>query len=163
MTQHNTHSTNHTICGEEAMAQAAAVLAGLMRGVECILLSGTLGTGKTTFARGLIRALCGEDTEVVSPTFMLVQEYAAPAFAVQHYDLYRIEHAEELWELGLEEVLGHAVVLVEWPDVAAEYWPAERIEIAIGHDPENADCRQLQLTAYGAMVGVIQQFSEQLT
>lgn len=140
------------------MANAAAKLAAQLRGNECILLSGTLGTGKTTFARGLIRALCGDDTEVVSPTFMLVQQYDAPAFMVQHYDLYRLEQPEELPEIGLEEVLGQTLVLVEWPEIAQEYWPQERIEIAISHDAANADCRQLHITAYGAMVAIIQQF-----
>lgn len=158
----NQYRFTRTLCGESAMKAAAAALAALLRGDECILLSGTLGTGKTTFARGLIQALCGADTEVVSPTFLLVQHYDAPAFLVQHYDLYRIEQPEELRELGLDEALGQGVVLAEWPEVAQEYWPEGRIEIAFAHDPENDGCRQLQVTAYGAMVATIQQFSERL-
>lgn len=147
------------------MAACAQMLAQYLRGNECILLSGSLGTGKTTFARGLIRAICGEDTEVVSPTFMLVQNYDAGAekgdFALQHYDLYRLQHAEELWELGIEEALGQAVVLVEWPEIAKEYWPADRIEIAIEHDNANNNRRRLHVAAHGSMVAKAQLFCRQ--
>lgn len=149
-----------TVRGEAAMSACAAALAAQLQGNETILLSGTLGTGKTTFARGLIRALCGEQTEVVSPSFMLVQDYDAPQFLVQHYDLYRIEQPEELHELGLDEALGNALVLVEWPEIASGYWPAERIEISISHDDADNACRQLQVVAHGSMVATAQTFCE---
>lgn len=136
-----------------------------MRGRECILLKGTLGTGKTTFARGFIRALCGEHTEVVSPTFMLVQHYDASAekggFTVQHYDLYRLEDASELWELGIDEALEQVCVLVEWPEIAEELWPADRLEIIIHHDEAQDDCRRLHLTAHGSMVAGVETFCRQ--
>lgn len=140
------------------MSACARTLAACLHGGECVLLSGTLGTGKTTFARALIRALCGEDTEVVSPTFMLVQGYDGGDFPIRHYDLYRLKHPEELWELGLEEALGRALLLVEWPEVAEGYWPADRLEIHIDHDADDTASRRLQLAAHGAMVAVTQQF-----
>lgn len=154
-----------TIHGEKAMAACAAVLAQHLQGGECILLSGTLGTGKTTFARGLIRALCGDNTEVVSPTFMLVQNYEATAdkggFPLQHYDLYRVQHADELWELGMEEALGQALLLVEWPEIAHGYWPKDRLEIAIEHDNANNNCRRLHVSAHGSMVAKAHSFCRQ--
>lgn len=158
---------NHSfvICGETHMADCARLLAGQLRGGECILLFGTLGAGKTTFARGLVRALCGEALEVVSPTFMLMQHYDAlpehGAFPLQHYDLYRLEDAGELWELGIDEVLGHALVLVEWPEVAAGHWPENRLEMYFTHEAENSGCRRLQLTARGDMVRKMQLFLEE--
>lgn len=151
-----------TLHGEAGMDRCAQALAKHLRGGECLLLSGTLGTGKTTFARALIRALCGETTEVVSPTFMLVQEYdTAEGFTVLHYDLYRLKQPEELWELGLDEALGHALVLVEWPEIAGEYWPDDRIDIHIDHAGSDNAARRLQVTARGAMVAVLQQFIAQ--
>lgn len=154
-----------TICGEVAMASCAAALARGFKGGECVLLSGTLGTGKTSFARGVVQGLCGVETEVVSPTFMLVQDYdALPArggFRIQHYDLYRLEQAEELRELGLEEAFGQALILVEWPEIASGYWPDDRLEIAIHLDDTDDTCRRLHLFARGSMVGALQQFHQQ--
>lgn len=150
---------------EAAMARCAAMLSEQMRGGECILLSGTLGMGKTAFARGLIRHLCGQEIEVVSPTFMLVQHYDAlpeyGGFPVHHYDLYRLERAEDLQELGLEEAFGHALVLAEWPEIAAGYWPTDRMEIAIEPGAEGSASRRLQVAAHGAMVGTAQHFIAQ--
>src|SRR5688572_16767779 len=133
---------------EAAMARCAALLASRMHGGECILLSGTLGMGKTAFARGLIRQLCGQDVEVVSPTFMLLQHYDAlpeyGAFAVHHYDLYRLERVGDLQELGLDEALGHALVLAEWPEIASGYWPDDRMEITIEPGAKGSESRRLQ-------------------
>lgn len=159
MTQEYHH--HYTVAGEAGMTAFAMLLAAQLRGGECILLSGTLGTGKTTLARALIRRLCGAETQVVSPTFMLVQHYDAPQFAVQHYDLYRLEQAEELWELGLDEALGQAVVLVEWPEIAVGYWPEDRLEIEIRHDAAQDDARQLHIAAYGDMVERAQHITAQ--
>lgn len=154
-----------TVRGETGMVSCAQVLAQELRGNECILLSGTLGSGKTTFARGLVRALCGASTEVVSPTFMLVQHYDATAekggFVVQHYDLYRLEHPHELQELGLDEALEQALVLVEWPEIAGDYWPENRLEIAIEHDDANNNRRRLHVAAHGSMVAKVQNFCRQ--
>ena len=162
----NDASSQHilTVRGEAAMSECAHAFARELSGNECVLLSGTLGTGKTTFARGVIRALCGESIDVVSPTFMLVQHYDASAeqgsFIIQHYDLYRLQHPDELWELGIEEALGHALVLVEWPEIANGYWPADCIEITIEHDDANNN-RRLHVTAHGSMVGKMQNFCRQ--
>lgn len=159
----STYSHDYTLHGEAEMTRFASALGGYMRGGECLLLSGTLGTGKTTFARGLIRALCGEQTEVVSPTFMLVQQYDGRSggvdFPLWHFDLYRLQQPEELWELGLDEVLGHALVLVEWPEIAEDYWPDDHIALHIDHCGEDNAARRLQVTAQGSMVAVLQNFN----
>lgn len=145
--------------GEAQMHACARALAAHMKGGECLLLSGTLGTGKTTFARAFIRALCGEDTEVVSPTFMLVQEYQTQAgFAIAHYDLYRLEDASELWELGIEEQLGQTLLLVEWPEIGEGIWPQDSIALHITHDSDDNASRELQVSAQGAMVAAIHAF-----
>ncbi|MCH2546984.1 MAG: tRNA (adenosine(37)-N6)-threonylcarbamoyltransferase complex ATPase subunit type 1 TsaE [Alphaproteobacteria bacterium] len=138
----------------------AQCFAAFMHGHETILLKGTLGSGKTTFARAFIRSLCGENTEVVSPSFMLVQNYDAMpekgAFVIQHFDLYRLEHPQECWELGLEETLENALVIVEWPEIAEALWPATRLEITISHDDKN-DGRRLHVAASGTMVATLKE------
>jgi tRNA threonylcarbamoyl adenosine modification protein YjeE len=96
---------------------------------QVILLKGNLGAGKSTFAREFIQALCGKDTNVPSPTFTIMQSYAASKFNIWHLDLYRIKDEKELEELGLSEIFANSVVLVEWPDIARNFFPASKIEI----------------------------------
>src|SRR6478752_7840156 len=94
----------------------AGIAAGLKPGVA-IALWGDLGSGKTTLARAILRAL-GVSEDVPSPTFTLVQSYDTPDLTVRHYDLYRIENANEIAELGIDEAVEDGVALVEWPERA---------------------------------------------
>ena len=99
-------------------------LAAVVRPGDVITLSGPLGAGKTSIARGLLAAL-GLEGEAPSPSFAIVQPYAPPEvrLPVLHVDLYRIEEPAELDQLGLEEALADAVLLVEWPEQAPGRWP----------------------------------------
>ena len=85
---------------------------------DLVALSGGLGGGKTTLARAVIRELAGDPgLEVPSPTFTLIQPYAAPdGRAIVHADLYRLRDPDELVELGFDEMAEEAITLVEWPD-----------------------------------------------
>ena len=123
-----------TLKDEAATAAAGAALARLVRPGDVITLSGPLGSGKTTFARGLIAAL-GHDGEVPSPSFALVQPYEDIAPPVWHADLYRIEKEAELAELGLD-CAEEGVLLVEWPEHApAGMWTdALRLVFEAGDD-----------------------------
>ncbi|PVE60332.1 tRNA (adenosine(37)-N6)-threonylcarbamoyltransferase complex ATPase subunit type 1 TsaE [Arthrobacter sp. TPD3018] len=101
-----------------------ASLAAVVRPGDVIALNGDLGMGKTSIARGLLAAL-GLPGEAPSPSFAIVQPYDPPEvrLPVLHVDLYRIEDPDELEELGLDEALSDAVLLVEWPERAPGYWP----------------------------------------
>ena len=109
---------------ENATASLAADVASLLQPGDLVTLSGELGSGKTTFARALIRALTGDpDLEVPSPTFTLLQVYESAVkdgaqFPIVHADLFRIKDPSELAELGWEEAADGALVLVEWPERA---------------------------------------------
>lgn len=115
-----------------ATERLAARIAACLRVGDVIALSGDLGSGKTVFARALIRALCG-DEEVPSPTFTLVQIYAAPAFEIWHFDLYRLERPDDAFELGLEDALADGVTLIEWPERLGHRLPMHRLEIHLAY------------------------------
>lgn len=85
-------------------------------------LNGTLGAGKSVFARAFIQKLTGA-REVPSPTFTLLQTYSAEAFDIYHYDLYRLEKPAEIFELGVEEAFYSGVSLVEWPERMGAFSP----------------------------------------
>ena len=117
----------------EETAAIARKVASLLRPCDIVLLRGDLGTGKSTFARALIQALCGKNTEVPSPTFTLVQTYETPAFILRHFDLYRLKHPEEVYELGIEEAYAHGVSLIEWPERLGAILPKEALEIEFSY------------------------------
>lgn len=138
----------------------ARIIAQLCDEVECLLLRGELGAGKTAFARAFIESLAMEYEEVVSPTFTLVQEYAVQLAAgmkanVNHMDLYRIRDAAELREIGLEHMLDESICLIEWPDIIpTSLLPHNRLEIAIDFADEH-DMRVITLHPYGKWQNIL--------
>lgn len=116
---------------EQATAALGAALAGIVEAGDAILLDGDLGAGKTVLARGLIQAAVGEDIEVPSPTFTLVQDYETPRILIHHFDLYRLEHPDELLEIGIEDALAEGVSLFEWPDRLGPWTPRHALTIRL--------------------------------
>src|ERR1700692_4997593 len=124
------------LANETATAQLMADLALLIGPGDLIALSGDLGAGKTAAARAMIRYLADDDAlEVPSPTFTLVQAYDLPPFPLLHADLYRVNDATELEEIGLSPLPEATVALMEWPERAPSALPADRIDIALSHRP----------------------------
>ncbi len=133
-------TTSRELVTESAAATEAAAerLAGRLRQGDLLLLSGPLGAGKTTFVRGLARGL-GSPAGVMSATFQLVRVYPGRV-QLAHADLYRLEQADELAELGLDELLDEGVVVIEWGDRLAGL-VAPRVVI----EPLGGDRRRLRL------------------
>ena len=150
---------------QQATTEAiAAVVAELLQARDIVALSGDLGTGKSCFARSIIRTLAEDaDLAVPSPTFNLVLPYSVKTrkseavgdredwdesnvldlLEVWHFDLYRLERADEVWELGLDEAMTRAISLIEWPERISNLLPRETLYCQFSL---NADgCRWLHL------------------
>jgi tRNA threonylcarbamoyladenosine biosynthesis protein TsaE len=117
---------------ETATARLGAGLAARLRGGDVVALSGPLGAGKSTLARAIIAALTGV-MEAPSPTFTLVETYETRAFSLWHFDLYRLEKAEDVWELGYEDALD-GVSLIEWPERIERMLPPETLLVRLSVD-----------------------------
>lgn len=103
----------------------AREFAKTLRAPVCVALHGDLGMGKSEIARTIIQTLRGADTVVPSPTFTIVQNYDG----ISHFDLYRINDASELVEIGLPYAIANDITLIEWPDVATDILPTDTIHI----------------------------------
>ena len=114
---------------ETATVALAARIAAMAAPGDIIALKGDLGTGKTAFARAFIRA-CGNQDEVPSPTFTLVQVYDAGPTVIWHFDLYRIRAPEDAWELGIEDAFIAGISLIEWSERLGRLLPDRRLELS---------------------------------
>jgi tRNA threonylcarbamoyladenosine biosynthesis protein TsaE len=123
---------------EAATAALARALAALARVGDVIALGGELGAGKTSLVI----------EEVPSPTFTLVQIYEREPAPVWHFDLFRLEHPQEVHELGLEEALSGGITLIEWPERLGPLLPPERLEVRL-HFAEDPGARRAELVADG--------------
>ncbi|MFQ6016910.1 MAG: tRNA (adenosine(37)-N6)-threonylcarbamoyltransferase complex ATPase subunit type 1 TsaE [Kiloniellaceae bacterium] len=160
-------SLDFALPDEAATAALARDLAQLAAPGDVIALCGELGTGKTTFARAFINALprpadrgpeespgarrpgkAGVPEEVPSPTFTLLQTYEREPAPVWHFDLYRLERPAEVYELGLEEALGQAISLIEWPERLGPLLPPGRLEVRLVY-ADRRDARRAILSGAG--------------
>ena len=121
------------LADERATQRLGADIAAVARAGDLFALAGDLGAGKSTLARGFLRALHDDPAlEVPSPTFTIVQDYPDGRLPASHLDLYRLGDPSELDELGLDETLEHGAALVEWPERAELTGPEIRIILSDG-------------------------------
>ncbi|MBA3069773.1 MAG: tRNA (adenosine(37)-N6)-threonylcarbamoyltransferase complex ATPase subunit type 1 TsaE [Hyphomonas sp.] len=136
---------NLDLASEDETRALGARLATLLQRGDVVALHGDLGAGKTTLVRGLIQSILGPATEVPSPTYALVQMYEGPSFPLWHFDLYRIEQAGDLQELGWDDTPG-GVALIEWPQRAGAHLPENRLDVFLQNSGEG---RRARLEARG--------------
>lgn len=145
--------TFHTSSEGETVDLGRRIAASLPRRAV-ILLIGNLGAGKTTLAKGIVSGLSGvPEEDVASPTFTLIHEYGSSANAptVYHIDLYRLDRAEQVATLGLDEIFDRdSVVLIEWGERFPELMPAHKIEIRL--TTLDADRREIVLNVGGPIL-----------
>ncbi len=129
--------------------EALAVEIGeLVNPGEVLLLLGELGTGKTTFVRGLARGL-GVQKPTRSPTFTMMHEYEG-RYPLLHVDLYRCESPQEVVDLGLEQMIGPPrVVVIEWGEKAFPIVADDYLEVEFEWDDVEEDTRTLQFRPFG--------------
>jgi tRNA threonylcarbamoyladenosine biosynthesis protein TsaE len=117
---------------EAATEQLGAALAKRLRPRDVVALQGGLGVGKTTLARAILRAASGDPVLIVpSPTFTLVEIYDTPVGVFWHFDLYRLEAPEQVFELGWEEARADGMALVEWAERLGTLLPRERLTVTL--------------------------------
>ena len=107
-------------------------LAPLLQTGDAICLSGDLGAGKSTLARGLIAARTGA-REAPSPTFTFVESYEAADLVLWHFDLYRLQRPDDVWELGYEDALEEGAALIEWPERIGALAPENALLLTLEH------------------------------
>lgn len=139
------HMQHTTISAQETQT-IAKELAKTLHGGEVICLYGDLGHGKTTFAQGLGEGL-GVSRHVNSPTFLIMRSYKLPADKMlYHVDLYRLEHQQEIIDIGLPDLMHNpdAIVVIEWPEKLGALLPKKRIDIQFAYLDENK--REITIT-----------------
>ena len=106
-------------------------MAALVQAGDLLVLCGDLGAGKTAFTQGFGRAL-GVTTPITSPTFTLANRYEGDALTVNHLDVYRLSHIDEVRDLGLHELIdSRSVTLVEWGDAIVGALPGGYLEVRL--------------------------------
>ena len=111
---------------EEDTKKIAKSLSSLLEKKDVVALWGTLGVGKTAFVRHLIQHLTSLQEDVPSPTFTLLQTYDTPQFPIYHFDLYRLDKPDDVYELGIEDAFIDAVTFIEWPEKMGKLLPSSR-------------------------------------
>ncbi|WP_020699485.1 tRNA (adenosine(37)-N6)-threonylcarbamoyltransferase complex ATPase subunit type 1 TsaE [Reyranella massiliensis] len=125
------------LADEAATERLGAALAARLRPRDVVALEGGLGAGKTTLARAILRAAAGDPELIVpSPTFTLVEIYETPGVSWWHFDLYRLEQPEQVFELGWEEARAEGVALVEWPERLGPLLPRDRLTVRLAIEGE---------------------------
>ncbi len=138
-----TRSAGETLALGEAIGR-------LLRAGDVVVLVGELGTGKTVLTKGIARGL-GVTDPVVSPTFTIVREYRG-RLPLVHVDVYRLDHLQELHDLGFDDLLGGpAVAVIEWGDRVGSLLPVDRLDIRLelANVDSADDDRTVTLEAFG--------------
>ena len=129
----------------DEMLQLGVKLGQIAPAGTCVALRGTLGAGKTVFAKGVGAGL-GVTQNITSPTFVLMNVYESGRVTLAHCDLYRISDPDEMTAMGLFELAKESVTILEWAERGEEEVPVDHVDILIEFD---GDSRVLTIEAHG--------------
>ncbi len=134
---------------EEETLRLGERLGACLREGDVVLLEGEMGAGKSVLSRGVARGL-GIEGPIPSPTFTLLNVHEGARGRLYHFDLYRLEGADALYEMGLDEMIGaQGVTLIEWPSQAPEAMPQCRLKIEIAYGKDAPDAREIKFLPQG--------------
>ncbi len=132
----------------ETLRLAESMASHLFPGMN-LYLKGELGSGKTTFVRGVLRGL-GYQDKVKSPTYTLVEPYSLEKFTIYHFDLYRFKNETEWDDAGFREYFNNtSICLVEWPEKVGHILPKPDISIELSHTPYGRHLHFISYTSIG--------------
>jgi len=132
----------------ETLRLAESMASHLFPGMN-LYLKGELGSGKTTFVRGILRGL-GYQDKVKSPTYTLVEPYSLEKFTIYHFDLYRFKDETEWDDAGFREYFNNtSICLVEWPEKVGHILPKPDISIELSHTPYGRHLHLISYTSIG--------------
>ncbi|MBI1300927.1 MAG: tRNA (adenosine(37)-N6)-threonylcarbamoyltransferase complex ATPase subunit type 1 TsaE [Alphaproteobacteria bacterium] len=141
---------NHISHSEEETITVARAFAQNLKLGDIVLMHGDLGVGKSVFCRAIIHELCcNGNMDVPSPTFTLVQTYDFEGGEIWHFDLYRLSDPSEIYELGWEEAVSNAIVLVEWPSRLGNLKPDAYIDVTLKQTDGEENRREIEVQRHG--------------
>ena len=111
---------------------------------DIVVLSGELGSGKTKFVQGVLKHF-GLENEISSPTFTIVNEYTSPAANIYHFDVYRLEDADEFYAMGGDEYFESGICLIEWGEMIEDILPTPYTKITFSKADGKDDYRKLEI------------------
>lgn len=111
---------------------------------DIVVLSGELGSGKTKFVQGVLRHF-GLENEISSPTFTIVNEYTSPTANIYHFDVYRLEDADEFYAMGGDEYFESGICLIEWGEMIEDILPTPYTKITFSKANDEDDYRKLEI------------------
>lgn len=139
----------------EGTIELGRALGSLLREGDVLILTGDLGAGKTQLTKGIATGM-GIDDDVTSPTFNILMVYEGPDMPLYHFDLYRLEHEDQLEDTGLYDLLGgDGVCVIEWGEQFAEQIGPDRLDVYLSRLDDEAAAgeeppREIRLEAHGA-------------
>jgi tRNA threonylcarbamoyladenosine biosynthesis protein TsaE len=133
-----------TTHSEVETSQVGRELASSLAAGSVVLLFGDLGAGKTALVRGLAEGLGVRPDDVSSPTFTIMQEYRGGRVTLFHVDLYRLEDPREIEDLGLSEIAGEGILVIEWAERLPSE-PREAVRVRLEHADAGGDARHITI------------------
>ena len=135
---------NFTLKNEKDTIDLGKKIANIASNGDIFCLKGKLGIGKTSLARSIIKCLTNTN-EVLSPTYPLLINYKYKNSNIWHFDLYRLEKEDDIWNIGYEEALNDGIIIIEWPEIIENILPKSKIVILLTEDKNNE--RKAEITA----------------